>query len=250
MENKESASINHDIVEAKFTLGKVSVDPFSSIELCSKYILSLPRKNSVCAVAMNAEKVVTCEADMELLRFCRSANVLYADGIGVVIALRYRFGIKNTRIPGCELWLDLIGRLSSKDSIYLLGSTQDTLEKVKVKLKENYNIKIAGAVSGYGFDENKVIEDIRLKTPTIVFVALGTPRQELFISKCIESKIPSIFLGLGGSFDVYSGATKRAPDFFSNNGMEWLYRLICKPSRILRQIKYLGFVAGILTGRI
>ena len=234
----------------EYSIGGVYIDPFDSISSCSDYILSNSGKNPVYAVAMNAEKVVTCQSDDKLLRFCRNANVKFADGIAVVIALKYRYGINNVRVPGCELWLDLISKLSPRDSIYLLGSSEDTIDKVKSKIESNFNIKILRAISGYGYDEDEVIKEIAQKKPTVVFVALGTPSQEFFISKCIESNIPSIFLGLGGSFDVYSGSTRRAPRFFANNGMEWLYRLIRKPSRIFRQKKYLNFVFGLISGRL
>ena len=113
----------------------------------------------------------------------------------------------------------------------------------KIKL-EYPNIKISGATDGYVSDKDAVFEQIALKKPDVVMVALGIPAQELLISRHIQKFDKGIFMGVGGAFDVLSGMKKRAPEFFVKHNLEWLYRICSEPKRLKRfyksNIRYLG----------
>jgi UDP-N-acetyl-D-mannosaminouronate:lipid I N-acetyl-D-mannosaminouronosyltransferase len=233
-----------------YKIGELNIDPYISMNQCVSHILSLPRTKPIYSIAINAEKIITSLEDQSILSISKMANIRFADGIGIVLALKYKYGIKNVRIPGCELWLEVIKKLTSNDSVYLLGGKQNIVAEVKKNIQRDFDVKVANAVSGYGFDEDLVIREIVAMKPTVVCVSLGTPMQELFISKCIELNIPAIFFGLGGSFDVYAGVINRAPKLFTNYGLEWLYRLLRQPTRISRQKKYFSFVYGMLTGKL
>ena len=124
-----------------------------------------------------------------------------------------------------------------EDSVYLIGATDEVISATVDKLNRNYpSINIAGYRNGF-LDENDIVtleKEISDKKPTVVFVAQGSPRQERLMQR-LQLSHETIYMGLGGSFDVFTGNVKRAPRLFRENGLEWLYRLLSQPSRIKRQ---------------
>jgi len=185
-------------------------------------------------VAVNAEKILK---DNVKLHNIINNNIGYSDGVGAVLALKQK-GLQAVKIPGAEFWLDIIDRFEKEKSFYLIGSSTEVIEKTVKKLKQEFpSVNIIAYRNGFLQDEDKekLIEDLKLKKPDVVFVAQGSPRQEYLMEELLN-EYPALYMGLGGSFDVYSGEKKRAPSFFINNGLEWLYRLLQEPTRIGRQL--------------
>ena len=180
-------------------------------------------------------------------------NIGYTDGIGAVWALRNHGFKKATKIPGCELWLEIIKKFYKEKTFYLIGSKSEVIGKTVKKLKQEYSgIKILNYRNGYIKSEEEkfhLINDIQTKKPDIVFVAAGSPYQELLMNEML-SHHQALYMGLGGSFDVFTGFVKRAPDFWLRYHLEWLYRLLYQPSRFKRQIHLVRFVYLNLLGRI
>lgn len=197
---------------------------------------------------MNAEKIYAADLFLKSLTL---NGLAYPDGIGAVFALR-RKGLKEcVRIPGSELWLDIIKKAEGEKSIFIIGSTQEVLDLTIKKLKLEYpRLEIKGFINGFiKTSELQDLEDSIIKTkPDIVFVAQGSPKQELLMERLYKQH-EAIYMGLGGSFDVYTGYVKRAPRQFRANGLEWLYRLISQPSRIKRQRVLLPFTIKLLLGK-
>ncbi len=186
-------------------------------------------------IALNAEKILNSNSTIKNLI---NSNIGYPDGFGVILALNKK-GIRNiNKIPGCELWLDIINSYYLTKTFYLVGGTKNVLEETVKKLKIDYSgINILNHHDGY-FDEYQkkiIIDDIKKLSPDIIFVAMGSPRQELFMKE-IQKAHKALFLGLGGSFDVYTSKVKRAPKWWIDRNLEWLFRLISQPTRIKRQI--------------
>ena len=180
-------------------------------------------------------------------------NIGYCDGVGVVKALK-QLGIKNVvKIAGCELWLKLIERYHSNKSFYLVGGKQNVIDDTISKLRTEYpDINIVGYRNGYLKEENaeeKLIEDIARKKPDVVFVAMGSPKQELLMER-IQKCHAAIFQGLGGSFDVYTGHVQRAPKWWVDHNLEFAYRLIKEPKRIKRQIHLVKYAYWLITKKI
>jgi N-acetylglucosaminyldiphosphoundecaprenol N-acetyl-beta-D-mannosaminyltransferase len=122
-----------------------------------------------------------------------------------------------------------------KKKVFFLGAKQEVIDALLQVVREKYpNLEVAGAVNGYVPDKDAVFEDIKALQPDIVLVALGIPAQERLIYKHLSAFSKGIFVGVGGSFDVLSGTKERAPKFFINHNLEWLYRLLKEPSRIKR----------------
>lgn len=161
------------------------------------------------------------------------------DGIGIVKGAEL-LGIKcKDKITGVDLasWLLSEAHKTGK-SVYLFGAKEEVLEALVNKINSSYKgIKIVGTDNGYAEDKDAIFDKISNLNPDIILVALGIPAQEMLINKHFSKFDKGIFVGVGGSFDVLSGTKKRAPKFFVNNNLEWLYRIVKEPARLKRFYK-------------
>ncbi len=229
------------------TVNGVNIHPFQSFNDLLEYVSG---KKGIL-VAINAEKILHAT---DQTRNIINRNIGYCDGIGAVMALK-KHGYKDVaKIPGCELWLKIIAS-TYKDgkTFYLVGSKQEVIEATVAKLKEEFpGINIVNYRNGYiNSDEEKqsLLDDIATKKPDVVFVAMGSPKQELLMEEMSE-RHPAIYQGLGGSFDVYTGRVERAPKWWVDHNLEFAYRLIKQPSRIKRQIHLVKFLILLKLGKI
>ena len=199
-------------------------------------------------IAMNAEKIV--KEDNVLVDIV-NRNIGYPDGFGAVIALRSK-GAKAIKIPGSEFWLDIIKKFNNNRSFYLIGSTDKVIENTVSRLIKEYpNINIVGYQNGFfkDGDKEKLIKDLKKQKPDIVFVAQGTPKQELLMND-LSKEHTALYMGLGGSFDIYGGDKKRAPMLFLKLELEWFYRLLQEPTRISRQMALMKFFLRGISSKI
>lgn len=201
-------------------------------------------------VAINAEKILHSTPQTKSII---NRNIGYCDGAGAVMALKKK-GYDAVKLPGCELWLKIIENTYKKGkTYYLVGGKQEVIDATVVKLKKEFEgINILNYRNGYikSDEERKaLIEDIAEKKPDVVFVAMGSPKQELLMEEMSE-KHKAIYQGLGGSFDVYTGRVKRAPKWWVDHNLEFAYRLIKQPTRIKRQIHLVRYFALVRLGRI
>jgi len=192
-------------------------------------------------VAINAEKIINAEGD--LLQIINE-NIGYPDGVGAVWALKKK-GYENAiKIPGCELWLDIIRQTFKNKTFYFIGGSQEVIHSTIQKLKTEFpSIEIAGYRDGYIQSQEEIealkVNIVELK-PDVIFVAMGTPRQEKLMQD-LNTVHPAVYQGLGGSFDVYVGKVQRAPEWWVKNNLEWAYRLVKQPKRIKRQLQLVPF---------
>lgn len=218
--------------DKRVDLNGVKVYPFTSEQELLDYVNAHPG----ILVAINAEKILHAN---EQTRGIINRNIGYCDGSGAVLALKQK-GFKNVqKIAGCELWLKIIRRFLSEKTFYLVGSKPQVIEETVAKLKVDFpGIRIVGYRDGYLKSEQErlnLIADIVAKKPDVVFVAMGSPKQELLMEE-IQKQHKAIFQGLGGSFDVYTGHVERAPKWWVEHNLEFAYRLLKEPKRIKRQI--------------
>lgn len=207
-------------------------------------------KEKKSLIAVNAEKILHAdEQTKELI----NNNIGYADGAGAVMALKSKGFKEAVKIPGCELWLDIVAHFYKSKSFYLVGGKQEVIDDTVAKLQIDFpGINIVGYRNGYiNADEEKLalMDDIRLKQPDIVFIAMGSPKQELLMQE-LQVVNPAIYQGLGGSFDVYIGRVNRAPGWWVGHNLEWAYRLIKQPWRIKRQIHLVRFFFDVVFKRV
>ncbi len=191
----------------KSCLRGVDVYPFRSAD----EIIDFADRRKGILVAINAEKVMFATDDT---RRIINNNIGYCDGSGPVLALRQK-GFKDVcKVAGCDLWLNIVDRFHSVKSFYIVGASEDVNACVVEKLRTEYpGIRIAGRRNGFFSDDKEreaLISDIAETKPDVVFVAMGSPRQELFMAEMQMKHPDAIYQGLGGSFDVYVGRHKRA----------------------------------------
>lgn len=202
-------------------------------------------------VTINPEMIECANKDSNFKNIINNAEMVVPDGIGVQFGLKI-LGYDVKRIAGIDLGKALIRRAYYlKKSVALIGAKQDIVENAVVNLKaEMSDLNIVYYHDGYFKDDNVIMNDLTEKRPDFIMVALGSPKQDFFISK-LKSVLPdAVMIGLGGSFDVWAGAIKRAPKIYRNLGLEWLYRTICEPSRFKRIFPTLPlFVLKILKER-
>jgi UDP-N-acetyl-D-mannosaminouronate:lipid I N-acetyl-D-mannosaminouronosyltransferase len=219
------------------TVNGIRIYPFKNYH----ELFSFLEKRKIILFAINAEKILHSSKKMVSLI---NSNIGFADGVGATWALGKK-GVRNAvKIPGCELWLQLINNFHKEKSFYLIGGTEKVIKATVDRLIIEYpSLNLLGFRNGYLNTEKEkleLIEDIVEKSPDFIFVAMGSPKQELLMVKLFEFH-PAIYQGLGGSFDVYTGNVKRAPRWWIKNNLEWAYRLIKQPSRIKRQLHLIRF---------
>lgn len=199
-------------------------------------------------IAINAEKIMKNNPKLKKII---NENIGYSDGSGAVMALKKK-GLDTVKIAGAEFWLEIIQKFYKEKSFYLMGASEDVIEHTILKLKKEYsNINIVGYRDGFLNEENKknLIIELKDKKPDIVFVAQGSPRQEFLMDELLKQH-EALYMGLGGSFDVYTGLKKRAPNFFIKLNLEWLYRLLKEPTRIGRQLVLIKFLFLLSLGKL
>lgn len=201
---------------------------------------NLAEEKRMFIVTANPEAVIFSEKDSEveaLLYDCDTTIV--PDGVGIVKGA-HLLGYKvNERIPGidvAEKLMELGSELNK--SIFLLGSKQEVIDAMLKVIEEKYSgLTVAGAVNGYVDDKDAVLKKAKELEPDIILVALGVPAQEKLIYKHYKEFKKGIFVGVGGSLDVLSGTKARAPKFYIDYELEWLYRILKEPKRIKRFFK-------------
>ncbi len=225
-----------NMLASKAMINNVEIYSFESVEFFLDYITNEKK----VLVAMNAEKILKKDTKLKVII---NNNIGYADGVGAVMALKQK-GLDAIKIPGSEFWLDIVNRFYKLKSFYIVGSSQKVIDRTIEKLSDDFPaINIVGYRNGYLKDGEKeqLKSDIVEKKPDIVFVAQGTPAQEYLMSDLMDVH-KAIYMGLGGSFDVYTGFKKRAPKFYLDFHLEWFYRLLKEPTRLSRQIVLIRFL--------
>jgi N-acetylglucosaminyldiphosphoundecaprenol N-acetyl-beta-D-mannosaminyltransferase len=204
-------------------------------------------------LAVNPEKVMRAREDSRLLDQLRAADLLIPDGIGIVLAARLLGLAHAERVPGSELMPKLCERAVLKGfMVFLFGASAEVNQQAVAVLRERYpGIRIVGSQHGYVKDADMpaVITRINECKPDLLFVALGSPHQELWMARYLPQLTVKVCQGVGGTFDVIAGRVKRAPKFFRSLHLEWFYRLASNPRRIRRQTALPMFAYHILKSR-
>ena len=229
----------------RIDLNGMKVFPFNSASELLEYV----NCHKGILVAVNAEKVTKATDET---RAVVNDNIGYADGAGVVVAMHKLGKPQAVRIAGCDLWLNIVQESYREKTFYLIGSKQEVIEDTVKQLKSQYNgITIVGYRNGYinnDKERNALIQDVASKRPDVVFVAMGSPKQEILMTDMMKVH-PAIYQGLGGSFDVYTGRVKRAPLWWQKHNIEFLYRFLKQPQRYRREYYRLKFLAWMLMGK-
>ena len=227
-----------------------------NIEQASDKIIEMIEEGQKCKYVFtpNSEILMKAYRDKEFCDILNTASLLTADGIGVVYAAKIVGSPIKKRCAGFDTACRLMEKMAQKGmTLYLFGSKPGVADAAKDVILERYKgIQVVGCADGY-FDEEKeqsIIADINDKKPNVLFVCLGAPKQEKWIYDHRNELDVNVCLGIGGTIDVLSGNTERAPEFYIKHNIEWLYRLVKQPSRIGRMMDLPKFgITVLLHGR-
>jgi N-acetylglucosaminyldiphosphoundecaprenol N-acetyl-beta-D-mannosaminyltransferase len=211
----------------------VPVAPFESYDQALKSVEeAVESKRKTFWGAINPIKMYNAWHKPELLNLLRQLDVSFCDGVGVSIASKILYGKRLERITGCDLFFKLISLASQKQwRVYLLGASAESNTNARLRLQEKYpGLEIVGQ-DGYFKDSLKVVEHINARKADLLFVAMGSPKQEQWISQHRQVINATFCMGVGGSFDVAAGHVRRAPKIFRMTGTEFLFRIAMEPRK-------------------
>lgn len=204
-------------------------------------------------VTPNAEIVVASRSHSDLKHALACAELAVGDGVGVLWASRVLRRPLPEKVNGIDLMLALLKEARARSlRVYLLGASSEVVTLAARRIRTEMGVDVVGFHHGYFSDSEDVdvFRSICAAEPDIIFVGMGSPRQELWMYRHVQILRRGVMMGVGGSFDVISGAKTRAPLKMQQLGLEWLYRLIKEPSRIRRIAALPKFVALVLLSRL
>lgn len=184
-------------------------------------------------VTINPEMIQAARKNPDFAKIINNAELVIPDGIGVEIGLKI-LGHKVRRIAGIEFGRKLIDKFAGQP-VAFIGAKPEIISKAVENIKQEVpELNTVYVQDGYFKDDDRILEELKERNPKLALIALGSPKQEFFIAKAKEMLPETLFIGLGGSFDVWSGVVERAPEIWQKTGFEWLYRTIKEPQRFKR----------------
>ena len=199
----------------------------------SKYLIDLDKVSHI--VTINPEMYDISNDDYEFAQIIRWADLVVPDGIGITLALRI-MGHKVSRLAGIDLAYNLLKEAAANNiPVALVGAKNYVVENAVSNLGKNIpNLNIVYYHDGYFENPMEIYEDLKQASPKLILVGMGAPYQERFINNAKKIIKPALMIGVGGSFDVWGGEVKRAPEIYQKLGLEWLYRVLTQPQRFSR----------------
>lgn len=224
----------------------VGFDPVSPKQALERVATFLREEKTRTVVTPNPEILNNAEKNEELNLALNNADLVLADGIGVIYAAKILGLPIKERVTGVDLMTEILKLLGATGgSYYLLGAKPGYAEKACENINRMFRgIRCAGVTDGYFSDkeESKILDKINDARPDVLFIGLGSPKQELWAERNRRFLNTKICMSIGGAIDVFSGKVQRAPKWVSKIGFEWLYRAIRQPSRFKRIAKLPPFL--------
>ena len=217
----------------------ITIDPLTmkeTVDAVEQYVL---KKHPLHLMGVNADKINQCHEDEKIKKIVNESGIINADGASVVLASKFLGAPVPERVAGIDLMQNLL-ELSNKKgySVYFFGAKEEILQDMLKIFEERYPaLNVVGYRNGYFSpkDEKYIQEDIKEKKPNFVFVGITSPKKEYIIQSFMDNGINTVFMGVGGSFDVLSGHIKRAPLWMQNAHLEWLFRVANEPKRLFKR---------------
>ena len=218
------------------------IDTFTMDETIEQINRSIIDKTHLHHVVVNAAKMVHMQQDRELYESVVNSDIINADGQAIVWASRILGQPLSERVAGIDLMQNLVKLAYEKNyKVFFLGAKEEIVKSVVNKYSNMYNKNIiAGYRNGYfkQDEEESIANQIADSNADILFVAISSPKKEIFLNKYKDIINTPFIMGVGGSFDVVSGKIKRAPLWMQNAGLEWFYRFLQEPGRMWKRYLY------------
>ena len=230
----------------------VGFDDTTQQEAVAHALELMAQRRAARVVTPNPEIVMLCRRDPAAAEAVNSAEMVLADGIGILYGARILGRPLHARVPGIDFASALLGRMAQEGmSVFLLGAKPGVAEAAGQRLCATYpGLILSGTNDGYFTDDGPVVEKINAAHPDFLIVCLGAPKQELWMQRNAERLNVGLMAGLGGALDVFAGNVRRAPEFWRRAGLEWFYRLCTDPRRIGRMMQIPKFLVAVCAGRV
>ncbi len=222
-------------MEKKATVLNCPIDLYNADEAIKEVREALKEKRNFHVVTINPEMIMNAQKNKPFFEIINNSDMNIIDSVGVKLALKIK-GINQNQIRGVDFARLLVKEAAKNNlKIAFLGAKEEVIKKTCENFLKKYpSLNIVYSRNGYFNNDDEIIEEIKQKTPDIVLVGLGSPRQEEFIVKLKKELQGATMVGVGGSFDVFSGLVKESPKIYQKMGLEWLYRTILQPERFKR----------------
>ena len=230
----------------------VGFDDLTLDEAVDRAFELIGQRRGAYAVTPNPEIVQLCRSDETAREAVNNADLVLADGIGIIKAASILGTPLKDRVPGIDFAQAMFARLAQTGgTVFLFGARPGVAQLAAEKLSERFaGLRIVGTNDGYFDDDAPIIEKINSAKPDFLLVCLGAPKQEKWMLENRASLDVGLMAGLGGSLDVFSGTVRRAPEAWRKMGLEWLYRLLKEPRRIGRMAKLPLFLVDAAADRL
>lgn len=207
-----------------------------TIDLVEKYVQT---KTPLHLMGVNADKINEVNSNELMKHIVNRCGIINADGASVILASKYLGKPLPERVAGVDLMQSLVALSEKKGySVYLLGAKQSVVEQTAEVLKNRHpKLNIVGIHNGYFKEPDwpSISEELKEKNPDFVFVGITSPLKEYLIEYLQNQGHTSVFMGVGGSFDVISGNIPRAPLWMQKANLEWLFRVMQEPKRLFKR---------------
>jgi N-acetylglucosaminyldiphosphoundecaprenol N-acetyl-beta-D-mannosaminyltransferase len=217
----------------------IGMDPLTMAEAVARCTRAVDGNGYLTVGVVNAAKVVAMRRDPQLARAVTGCGMVLADGQSVVWAGRLLGARLPERVAGIDLFTELLAESERRSfQVYFLGARREVLDRMLAEVSRRYpGLVVAGARDGYfgAGEEGAIAAEIRRSGAQVLFLGMTTPKKELFTSCWGEATGVNVVHGVGGSFDILAGVTKRAPGWWQSLGLEWLYRVCQEPGRLGRR---------------
>lgn len=231
----------------------IGFDPVNEQEALDRVVAFLRLDKTSLVVTPNPEMINEAMQNSELHSVLNSADLVLPDGIGVIYAAKILGKPLNTRVTGVDLMEKVLSYLAKTEkTFFLLGAKEGYAELAANNIElTNKGLRCVGFHHGYfdEKDESKIINMINDSRPHVLFIGLGSPRQEIWANEHKKILNTKVCMCVGGAIDVYAGKVSRAPKWVSRIGFEWLYRTIKQPSRLSRIAKLPGFMLKVVRSK-
>lgn len=229
--------------------------PFDNVtleEALDRAMELIERPGAACCVTPNAEIVWEAMERPELRQILSEADLVLPDGAGVVLGAKILGTPLKQKVAGIDFAAGLMERLAGADkTFFFLGGKPGVAETAAERMQEKYpGLSVCGVKDGYFSADGEAVAAVHETCPDILFVCLGAPKQERFMAEHRSELRVGLMIGLGGSLDGFAGHVRRAPRWMIRCNLEWLYRLIQEPRRIVRMTRLPRFLFRVIARRM
>ena len=227
----------------KIKIGKVFIDNVTSQECLNRISDTIVKNEKMFIIPSNVDQIVNVENDHEFQKIFDFADLVVADGMPLIWLSRILRTPLKERIAGSDLFPVMCGLANEKSfKVFFMGAREGVAARAAMNLKKRYpNLQLVGIYSPpmnfeHDAEENlRIVDMINKSKPHILFVGVGSPKQEKWFYKNFDKLDINVAIGVGASFDFVAGSVKRAPLIFQKNGMEWFWRFLQEPKRLFKR---------------